>query len=158
MPIYYDFAKDCTSNAATLTSTTHFRFLTIANQPTMSLSLLFGGCYGATAGGGVLRLIIPGTPGSGGTPQTPGKKRPISPNASTTLFNDTTGITPGAGAVMRFLVGLAQTGGMGGYAPAEPDAAIMLLANGGANGNMEIASLFNATGVQFGIGGDFSEA
>jgi hypothetical protein len=158
MPVYYDFAKDCTSNGTALNSTTHFRFLTIANQPTMSLSLLFGGCYGATAGGGVLRLIIPGAPGSGGTAQTPGKKRPTAVAASTTVFNDTSAITAGTGAVMRLLVGLAQTGGMGGYAPAEPDAAIQLLANGGATGNMEIASLFNAATQQFGLGGDFSEA
>jgi hypothetical protein len=157
MPAYYDFARDLTSNGTTGTLSTHFRFLSVANQAVGRLVLLCGGCRFATAGGGILRVVTAGAAGTGGTAQTLQPKRPTFPAAATTLFNDASAITPGTGPILRIVIGLAQTGGMGGYTPAEPDDAVQLMPNGGANGNMEIGSMFNGTAVTFSISGDFSE-
>jgi len=157
MAFYYDLNRALTSNGSALTESTHFRLATVANQETCRLMSLYGTCRGGTAGGGSLRVKTWATASTGGTSQTPAKKNPNSPAASVTAFNDATAITPGTTAVVRLSIGVAQTGGTGGYVPTEKEAPIALLANGGANGNLDLLSIFNATSQAFDAFMDLAE-
>jgi hypothetical protein len=149
VPFYYDLNRAFTSNVSGATESNHWRLLTVANQETARIMGLSGGARFGTAGGGQLRIKTWSTASTGGTSQTPAKRNPNSPAASTTAFNDASTITSGTTATYRMSVGLAQTGGMGGLVPVEPAAAIALLANGGANGNADMVSIFNAASVTF---------
>ena len=157
MPMYYDITRSITTNGSGGTLSTHLRALTVTQQPTMSLKNVYGSMRSGTAGGAQLRCVTCATAGTGGTSQTPAKKNANFAAAQSTWFNDATAITPGGTPTTRFTIGLAQTGGMGGWAPIEPDEAIQLLANGGANGNLEIGSLANSTSVAGDITVGFSE-
>lgn len=158
MPMFYDVTRSITTNGSGGTLSTHLRALTVTQQPTMSLMNVYGSMRSGTAGGAQVRVVTSGaTIGSGGTSQTPAKKNANNAAAQTTWFNDATAITPGTTPTTRFTVGLAQTGGMGGWAPIQPDEAIQLLANGGNNGNLEVGSLANATSVAGDLTVGFSE-
>src|SRR5262249_32886320 len=108
---------------------------------------LAGAARFGTAGGATLRFVRAGTIGSGGTANTPSKRNPNPLAADTTWFDDTSAITPGATPVTQLYVGVAQTGGHGGWVAIELDAAFALLPNGTANGNCEIATMANASSV-----------
>ena len=156
MPFYYDVTKTpgtpgstFTSNGSANTKTTHLRALTIANQMTCRIMAIFASARFATAGGSMLAAIRGGAAGSGGTSNTPNKKNPNSRAADTTWFDDGTAITAGTSPVQQKTVGFAQTGGQGGWVALEIDDAMTLLANGGTNGNIEIASFCNAASVVF---------
>jgi len=144
---YYDTKKAITTNAAAGTLSTHFRWLTVANQALARFMAISGAARFGTAGGAILRLIIAGTAGTGGTAQTPIPRYNRYPAAEITAFDDTSAITAGATPVTRASIGVAQTGGHGAEVPLEFDMAITLSANGGANGNAELASIANAASV-----------
>lgn len=147
MPFYYDTKKVCTTNGSANTLSTHFRFATAANQMMARFMALYGAARFGTAGGAVLRFVRGGAAGTGGTAQTPAKRNPNSRAADLTAFDDTSAITAGTSPVTQLSVGVAQTGGMGGWVALEVDHALALLPNGGANGNMEIASMANSASV-----------
>jgi hypothetical protein len=155
--MYYDLKKAITTSGSAGTLVTHFRLLTVANQMMARLMGLYGAARFGTAGGAQLRVITAGTAGTGGTAQTPTKRNPNFRAADTTAFDDTTAITAGATPVTRLTVGVAQTGGMGGWVALEIDHAIALLANGGANGNLEIGSVANAASVLADVTGELQE-
>lgn len=158
MPFYYDVNRALTSNGSGNTESEHFRLQTIANQETFRLCSLYGAARFGTAGGAQIRLKTWTTIGSGGTSQTPGKRNPNNPAATTTVFNDATALTPGTGtATTRVTVGMAQTGGMGGWVALEPSHALALLANGGGTGNAEVYSICNGTSVTFDCTMEFAE-
>ena len=46
MPYYYDFTRPCTTNGTTLTLSTHFRLLTVANQQNARIVALYAGAKG----------------------------------------------------------------------------------------------------------------
>jgi hypothetical protein len=150
----YDYNQTFTSNGSAATESDHWRFLTVAEQETAKLKDWYGTARSGTAGGGSLRIKTFTTPSTGGTSYTLNKKNPNNPAAQTTAFyTPTAGGTP----VVRLAVGLAQTGGQGGYlAPTLPDS-IDLLANGGANGNLDIFSIFNAASIALDISGSIQE-
>jgi hypothetical protein len=157
MPFYYDVNRNTTTNGVANTLSTHLRFLTIANQKMARIMGLYGAARFGTAGGAVLRLIRGGAAGSGGTSQTPGEANPDTPAAETTAFNDATAITPGTTPVTQLTVGVAQTGGHGGWVALETDMGKAMKPNGGASGNMEVGSLANAASVAVEITADFQE-
>jgi hypothetical protein len=140
MPFYYDLVRAHTSNGTTLTESEIIRLLTVAGNPT-KVSGIYGSCRFGTAGGATLRLKRPTAAGSGGTAQVPAKKRPLAPAATNTPFNDATALTAGTGGVVQAGVGCAQTGGMGGWMPFEPEEAPEMVAGGGANGSLELFSI-----------------
>ena len=152
MPFYYDVIRQASSNGSGSTESTHLRFLTVANQQEAKIKTLFGSAVFGTAGGGKLRAYQGTTPSSGGTAATVSKRNPNNPAAQLTAFNDATAITPASGTVVqRLSVGFAQTGGQGAWMALEPDDAITLLPNAGANGNLDIASICNGTTVALDI-------
>lgn len=157
MPFYYDVNRLHTTNGTANTLSTLLRFLTVANQKMARIFGLSGACRFGTAGGAVLRLIRAGAAGSGGTSQTPAEANPDTPAADTTVFNDATAITPGTSPVTQLTVGVAQTGGHGGWVALETDMAKAMKPNGGANGNIEIGSLANAASVTMEATVDFQE-
>jgi len=144
MPFYYDLFREVTTNASADTLSSHFRLLSIANQLPVRLVGLYGNAREGTAGGGDLSIVTAGTAGSGGTAQTPAKRNPRAPAAEVTAFNDATAITAGATPTERISVGIAQTGGMGGWVALEADHAPLLKPNGGADGNAEVSSRADA--------------
>lgn len=157
MPAYFDISTSFTANSAAGTQSTqaHIRLLTGSNVPA-----LVKGCYvgarSGTAGGGQVRIITAGTAmSSQGTGFTPTKRNPNSQAATTSAATATT--CQGATTTVRTSIGVAQTGGMGGWVAIEPDAAILLISGGGANGNAEIASVFNAASIVFDLTAEFSE-
>jgi hypothetical protein len=157
VPFYYDVKKVITTNGTANTLSTHFRFATVANQMMARFMGLYGAARFGTAGGAVLKLIRGGAAGSGGTSQTPAKRNPNARAADTTAFDDTSAITAGTSPVTHLSVGVAQTGGMGGWVALETDHAPAMLPNGGANGNMEIGSLANAASVTIEATAEFQE-
>ncbi len=144
MPFYYSLFKEVTTNGSADTLSTHFRLLTIANQLPVRLVGLYGNAREGTAGGADLSIVIPGAAGTGGTAQVPAKRNSRSPAAEVTPFDDTTAITPGTTPVQVVSVGVAQTGGMGGWVALEADHAPLLKPNGGANGSAEVSSRADA--------------
>lgn len=164
MPFYYDVKKTPgtpgtahTSNGSANTLSTHFRALTVANQKMARICGVYGSARFGTAGGGSLYVVRAGTAGSGGTANTPGERMPDIPAADTTWFDDATAITAGATPVSQLTVGVAQTGGQGGWVGLEVDHMIGMKPNGGANGNLELASKFNAASVTFDATVEFQE-
>jgi hypothetical protein len=147
LPYYYSINKSVTTNGSANTLSTHFRLATIANQMMARIMEIAGAARFGTAGGATLRFVRPGTIGSGGTANTPSKRNPNSRAADTTAFDDTTAITPGATPVIQMYVGVAQTGGHGGWVAIELDAAFAMTPNAGAGGQAEIASMANASSV-----------
>ena len=105
----------------------------------------------ATAGGAQLRFKDnTGTVASGGTAQTPiPKNRRGNPAAQSAWKNDATAITPGGTLLVRGMVGFAQTGGMGGYVPIVPTAAIQMMPNATNPVDVEITSLAATASVPF---------
>lgn len=110
-----------------------------------------------TAGGGKLRLKTAATIGSSGSAQTPAKRNANSPAAGLTVFNDGSTLTAGTTLTQRLAVGVAQTGGHGGWCALEPAAGLTLLPNGGTNGNAELYSIFNGSAVPVDITVEFAE-
>lgn len=144
MPFFYDLNQSVTSNGSANTETNHMRLLTVANQETAKIVGLYGAARHGTAGGAQLRVKTWATASSAGSAATPAKRHPSFPAASTTAFTaPTSGTTP----TVRLTVGLAQTGGTGGWVALEPSAALTLLPNGGANGNADVFSIANGTSV-----------
>lgn len=164
MPFYYDVKKTpgtpgtaFTSNGSANTLSTHLRAQTIANQAIARLAGLYGSARFGTAGGGSLYVVRPGAAGTGGTANTPAKRNPLAPAAQTTWFDDATAITPGATPIQQLSVGVAQTGGQGGWVGLEVDHMITMQPNAGANGTLEVASKFNAAAVTFDATAEFQE-
>jgi hypothetical protein len=159
MPLYYDVKKPCTSNGSANTLSTHLRAATVANQMMCRIMGLYGAARHGVAGGGVLYGIRPTTAGSGGTSQTPTKRNPNAQAAQTAWTDDNSAITPGGTPLTQITVGVAQTGGQGGWVALDQDHAVQLLPGAAAaTGNFEVASKFNGTSVVFEPLCEFSEA
>lgn len=165
MPQYYTVGKTpltpgtlFTANGTPNTLSTHLRFLTVANQMAAKIMGIFGNARFSTAGGGMLALIKGGAAGSGGTAVVPALKNKYSQRAAdTTVFSDATAITPGTTPLVQQTIGVAQTGGQGGWVALEDDDAHALAPNGGANGNAELGSFFSTASVTFDATVDFKE-
>ncbi len=102
-------------------------------------------------------LIRPGAAGTGGTASTENKKHPDNPAAGTGWLDDTTAITAGTTPQVQSTVGIAQTGGQGGWVALERDMALQLKAAGGANGNCEVGSKALGTSVPVNVTVDWFE-
>lgn len=165
MPQYYTIGKTpltpgtlFTANGTPNTISTHLRMLTVANQLTCRIMGVFGNARFGTAGGGMLALIKGGAAGTGGTAVVPALKNKYAQRAAdTTAFSDATAITAGTTPLVQQTIGIAQTGGQGGWVALETDDAHALAPNGGANGNAELASFFPTASVTFDATIDFTE-
>lgn len=158
MPYYYDTARSVSSNGTGSTESCHLAFLTVANQAEAKIKAIYGSALFGTAGGARLRVKTCATAATGGTAQVPQPRNSRSPACQLTVVNDTSAITPGGTPLLRLAVGLAQTGGNGGWVALEAPAAITLRPNAGANGNAEVHSIANAASVPIDITVEHSES
>lgn len=156
MPFYYDVTRETSTNGTTQTLSTHLRCTTAAAVPAGIVGLYADARHG-TAGGGVVYLVRAGAAGTGGTAATENKKHPDNPTAGTAFLDDTSAITPGTGPQVQSTVGIAQTGGQGGWVALERDMALQLKAAGGANGNAEVGSKAVGTSVPINVTVDWFE-
>lgn len=161
MPFFYDITRATTSNGSANTETSHLWGTTVANQETLAIYGVFAASRFATAGGGQLRVktnTTGGTVASGGTATTPTPKNARgSVAAQSSWKNDATAITPGTTLVVRCSVGFAQTGGMGGYIPIVPSAAIQMMPNATNPVDIEFTSDMAAASVTFELTVDIGE-
>ena len=159
MPFFYDINRATTSNGSANTETSHLWGQTVANQETTAIYGVYGASRFATAGGGQLRVKDnTGTVASGGTATTPTpKNRRGNPAAQSAWKNDATAITAGGTLIVRLSVGFAQTGGMGGYVPIVPGAAIQLMPNATNPVDVEITSDMATASVTFDLTVDIGE-
>ena len=151
MPFYYDVSRETTTNGTTQTLSTHFRSTT---TPHYGIVGLYANARHGTAGGGVIYAIRPGTTGSGGTAATENKKHLDNPAAGAAWLDDTSAITPGATPQTQVTVGIAQTGGQGGWVALERDMALQVKAGGVG---FEVGSKAIGTSVPINVSIDWYE-
>ena len=156
---FYDVTRSTSTNGTTLTSTTHLWGTTVANQETVSLMGAFASARASSAGGATLNIQTnTGTVASGGTSTTPTPKNSrAAVAAQSTWKNDATTITAGTTLLVREAIGFAQTGGMGGYVPIVPGAAIQMMANATNPVDIEFTTLAVGTSIPFTLSVDFCE-
>jgi len=148
MPLYYDLNFPFTSSGSAGTEITTFWGHTAANQETVNVIGLYGTCRGGVAGGASLRLKDnAGTTASGGTSQTARPKNIRLTAAQSLWFNNGAAITNGTTLTTRYSVGLAQTGGQGGYIPITPFAGVQLMPNSVSPVDIEITNLCNGSSI-----------
>jgi hypothetical protein len=159
LPYFYDLNRAETTNGSANTVSTHFWGKTVANQETLGIYGLYAASRFATAGGAQLRLAHnTGVTASGGTSQTAQPKNLRgSPAAQSSWFNDGATITVGTTLLQRLTVGFAQTGGMGGYVPIVPMAAIQMMPNATNPIDVEVQSDASTASVTFDLTIDFGE-
>ena len=152
MPFYYDVSRETTTNGTTQTLSTHFR--SVPGAVPAGIVGVYGNARHGTAGGGVLYAIRPGTTGSGGTASTENKKHPSNPTAVLAWLDDASAITPGATPQVQVTVGIAQTGGQGGWVALERDMALQTLVSGVG---FEVGSKAVGTSVPINVSLDWYE-
>lgn len=155
MPFFYDINRQATSNGTAGTETTHVAGKSAATAETCGIYGVYAASRFLTAGGGQINMktnTSGGTVFSGGTGTTPTPKNPREPAAQTTWVNDASAITAGTTLVIRDTIGFAQTGGMGGYVPIVPTAAVQLLSGAAPNPvDVEFTSDMASNSVTFGL-------
>lgn len=156
---FYDVKRSTTSNGSGGTETIHLWGTTVANQETVQIVGIYAAARFGTAGGCILRLKDnTGAVATGGTAQTPrGKNLRAAPAAQSVWKDDTTAITAGGTVLVRESVGFAATGGMGGYVPIVPGAAIQMMPNATNPVDIEFTSICSQASVNFDMTVDFAE-
>jgi hypothetical protein len=148
MPLYYDLSYAFTSSGSAGTEVNEMWGHTVATQETVNIIGLYGTCRGGVAGGASLRLYAnTGTTASGGTAQTPQPKNLRLTAAQSLWFNAGTAITSGGTRLVRYAVGLAQTGGQGGYIPITPFAGVQMITGTTNPVDVEITNLCNGSSI-----------
>lgn len=147
-----------TNGSATVLST-HFWGKTVANQETLGIYGLYAAARLTTAGGAQLRIAHnTGVTAAGGTSQTAQPKNLRgSVAAQSSWFSDNASITAGTTLLQRLTIGFAQTGGMGGYVPIVPTAAIQMMPNATNPVDVEIQSVASTATVLFDLTIDLGE-
>jgi len=142
MPFFYDVKRPFTTSGSANTEVIEAVGKTVANQQLLAIYAIYGACRFATAGGAQLRWrTCSVTAATGGTAQTPGRKNELQPAAQSTWVDSTTTITVGGTTAVRVTVGMAQTGGMGGWQALVPADAFQMQANAASPIDGELASL-----------------
>jgi hypothetical protein len=159
MPFFYDINRQTTSNGTAGNETTHLWGKTVANQETVGIYGVYAASRFLTAGGGQINLKDnTGATASGGTATTPTPtNRRGNPAAQSTWNNDASAITAGATLLVRKTIGFAQTGGMGGYVPIVPTAAVQMMPNATNPVDVEVTSDMASNSVTFGLTLDIGE-
>jgi len=145
MIYYVTNAQGLTSNASSATETDHLRYLTGSTRAASIMQVIIS-ARNATVGGGSMRLRRFSTASTSGSAITPAPKDPGGQAAVTTAF---TAPTAGSTPTQVGSVGFSQTGAQGFWGASEPNDALMMNANGGANGNLDFVSICNGTSVPF---------
>jgi hypothetical protein len=162
LPFFYDLNRATSTNASAGTVSTHFWGKTVANQETVGIYGLYAASRWTIAGGAQLRLAHnTGVTASGGTSQTAQPKNLRgNPAGQSSWFSDAAAITAGTTLLQRLTIGFAQTGGMGGYVPIVPTAAVQMMPNATNPVDVEIQSVVatgGATSVTFDLTIDVGE-
>lgn len=160
MPFFYDLKRAFTTSGSANTEITELVGKTITQQAgQLGIYAIYGACRFATAGGAQLKYkTCTATAATGGTAQTPTKKFDRSPAAESTWVDGATAITPGGTLVTRLTIGMAQTGGMGGWQALMPQDAFQFQPNsaspidGELTTNASVASVTGDLTVEIGEG------
>jgi hypothetical protein len=150
MPLYYDFTYPSTSNGSGGTEQTQIWSKTVANQESVGIYGFYGSARNSVAGGATQRIKSnTGTTASGGV----GTTSPTAKNlryavaAQSLWTNAGAAITAGGTLLLRQIVGVAQTGGQGGYIPITPQAAIQMMPNATNPVDLEFTNIATAASV-----------
>ena len=156
---YYDVYRASTTNASGGTENTHAWAKTIANQESVYIKALYINARFGTAGGGQMRIKTnTGTVASLGTANTPGVKNIRSAVAAqSTWFDDTSAITVGTILKIRLGIGMAQTGGQGGWNALEASDAFALNPNSVSPVDIEFTNVSSGSSVPFDFSAEFTE-
>ena len=159
MPFFYDLNYAITTSGSAGTEVTQMWAKTAANQETLGIYGAYFAARFGTAGGAQGRIKTnTSTTASGGSAQTPTSKNLRgNPAAQSIWANAGTAITPGATLTTRLTIGFAQTGGMGGYVPIVPQAAIQLMPNATNPVDVEFTALASASSVTVDMTVDIGE-
>lgn len=159
MPYFYDLNRNSTTSGTAGTISGIAVVKTAANQETLGIYGLFGTARYLTAGGASLRIYqstsSTGGIATGGTSVTPNPKNLRGSVAAQSVWvNDASAITLSTGSTgaARLSVGMAQTGGMGGYVPLVPSMALQMIPNSTVTNqpsDFEFASIAASTSVSF---------
>lgn len=165
MPFYYDTTRTSTSSTASLTEVVspHADVRVPTNSDPVAIIGVFATMRFGTAGGASFRCkdntsTTSGT--TGGTGATLRPKHPRNPSALSTWVNDASAITAGGTLNLRYAVGMAQTGGMGGYVPLVPQSAVQILTGSTLAAGVQdvlFTSIAFSTGVTFDWTVEFGE-
>lgn len=141
MSFYYLVSPtgDVATSATANTQVDHLRTLSVANQrPARIVGLYLTGKGAAQTSITGIEVTLErfATPSTLGTAITPAPRETGNPAAALTAF---TGPTIGGTPTLQLSVG-AMSSGVGGWVALDPDHAIVLQANGGANGNLDLLS------------------
>ena len=141
MPFVYGTtpSTNFTTNGTANTLTDHVRTLTGPTRAAMFNAIyLIGKGAGLTAISGIaIRANRYSTASTAGSAQTPAPRDPTAP-ASTITYN--TGPTRGTTATTQLAIGCGAAG-PGGWVAPNPDSVVLLVAGGGANGNVDFESI-----------------
>ena len=161
MPFFYDINRQTTSNGSAGTETTHLWGKTSSSslQETVGIYGVYAASRFLTAGGAQINVKTnTGTTASGGSATTPTSKNLRGNPAAVSIWaNDSSAITPGTTLTIRMTVGFAQTGGMGGYVPIVPTAAVQMIAGAVNPVDLEMTSDAATASVTFGLTVDIGE-
>jgi len=160
MPFFYDLKRAFTTSGSANTEVTELVGKTITQQSgQLAIYAIYGACRFATAGGAQLKFkTCTATAATGGTAQTPTKKFERNPAAESTWVDGATTITAGGTLLTRLTIGMAQTGGMGGWQALMPQDAFQFQPNaaspidGELTTNASVASVTGDLSVEIGEG------
>jgi len=159
LPYYYQGQRTATTSGTAGTETlTDVVFLTVAQVGfgMTTITVNARSPSGTNLAGTALNLrrYSTASTGAGTALASVGKAHPDIPTKSTGI---TTGSAVGTTGVLQKTVGCAAPGGAGGWMAIERDDAIQLKANGGANGNMESATIAGIASIVMDYSFDFLE-
>lgn len=159
MPLYYDLNYGFTTNSSAGTETTMMWGKTAAEQETVQIVGFYLASRFGTAGGAQARLKDnSSTTASGGTNQIPRARNLRYGVAAQSIWsNAVTTITAGATLTIRMTVGFAQTGGMGGWIPINPQDAIQMQPNATNPVDIEMTNLASSASVTADMTLEFGE-
>lgn len=142
-----DNATNYTTSGTANTEVDHLRTLTVAARGAAFTGLYVAGKgAGLTAISGIaFRLKRFSTASTVGSALTPHPKDPLAAAAQLTAF---TAPTLGTTATIVLFIGCGAAG-PGGWVAPNPDQAIVLSANGGANGNLDLFSVSGTASLNF---------
>ncbi len=147
MALYYTInLQTLSTNASTATETDHLRTVTGTTRSASFVQIIASARFNAV-GGGSIRLRRFQTPATVGAAVTPLAK---DPGAQAATITASSAPTTGTGTAFQVKsVGFSQTGAQGFWGAAEPNDGVLLNANGGQNGNLDLISIANGTSVPF---------
>lgn len=152
MPFY--FAVSLQGITAGTSQTDQLQLLTGSQKRACRVTGVYGAADNTTVGGIAVRGGRFGTASTSGSAVTPQKRDPDGPAAGTGANSLP---TAGSTFTQQLAASVSQTGGGQPWFAIEPDAAVTLDPDGGANGNMDFYTLASAASMALDLTVEFNE-